>query len=264
MINLRLSGGLGNQLFQIVCALRYSGNNPSKISLYTDGIEKYKVPREYELSKILALEFSSTNAFSSFILKYRFAKILKINKLFIHDKNYYLDSIIEKPKLKFLDGYFQYEQTWEIMAPSVQFIKHQLNKKFSNAQTGGLVVHARGGDFLDVGASHKHQVMFYEKALKTVELTSFNSGVLCCSDSSYGEEIVLLFERYGINLSYNKKDDNDWEDDFKLLMNAEFVVGSRSTFAWWATLFGETNSIFPLDFMIGQPRSLFHPWEIAH
>jgi hypothetical protein len=264
MINIRLSGGLGNQLFQIVCALRYSGNNPSKISLYSDDLEKYKVPREYELSKILALEFSSTNGFSSFILKYRLAKILKINKLLINDKNYYLGSIFEKPKLRFLDGYFQYEQNWEIIAPSVEFIKSKLNKNLSNIQTGGLVVHARGGDFLDDKASHAHQMKFYEQSLSGSKMPEFKAGVLCCSDPNYASEIINFFDSKGIFLSYKPNNDADWQADFRILMTAGFILGSRSTFAWWASLLGEVESIFPVDFTIGQARVLFHPWETAH
>ena len=85
-------------------------------------------------------------------------------------------------------------------------------------------------------------------------------------NSNFGivNKIISFFRIYGIDLSYSPKGDSDWQDDFKLIMNAEFVIGSRSTFAWWSTLFGKTPSIFPLDFTIGQPRTLFHPWEILN
>ena len=72
------------------------------------------------------------------------------------------------------------------------------------------------------------------------------------------------FNDFGINLSFYTKTDNDWEDDFRLIMNSDLVVGSRSTFAWWATLIGKTSSIFPNDFNIGELRTLYHPYEIKH
>ena len=263
MINVRLSGGLGNQLFQLVCALRYSENDPTKLRLYSEALGEYNAAREFELSKICDLDFASVKALPSLILKYRLAKFLNNDKFFINDKNYYLNTNVKNSAIIFLDGYFQYEQSWEIIAPSVQFIKNKINKKISTTSTGGLVVHARGGDFLGNDLSHQHQITFYKNVLKNNKLAGFNSGILCCSDPSYGAKIVSFFQLHGINLSYEQRDDNDWQDDFQLLMNAEFVVGSRSTFAWWATLFGETRSIFPFDFTISHPRELFHPCETS-
>ena len=131
-------------------------------------------------------------------------------------------------------------------------------------QTGGLVVHARGGDFLDDKASHAHQMKFYEQALSGSKMPEFKAGVLCCSDPNYASKIINFFDSKGIFLSYKPNNDADWQADFRILMNAGFILGSRSTFAWWASLLGEVESIFPVDFTIGRARVLFHPWETAH
>lgn len=264
MINMRLSGGLGNQLFQICCALRYSNNSAQRVQLYLDDLKSYKVPRKFELNKIVDIDFKRCKGFSRFILRTRLPKVISKSHHFINDRNFCTLKIHEAAKISFLDGYFQFEQDWIVISSAISMLKRNLNSSFLMQGSDELVVHARGGDFLDDKASHVHQMKFYEQALSGSKMPEFKTGVLCCSDSNYASEIIDFFESRGITLSYKPNNDADWQEDFRILMNAGFILGGRSTFAWWASVLGEVDSLFPLDFTIGKPRVLFHPWETTH
>lgn len=259
MINVRLAGGLGNQIFQLACALRYAKYDIEKIRLRVDDLSKYKTPRKFELPKLFDLTLNFCKPSSSLLLKTRLARFLKFTPCFVNDKNYLMKR--EYPHL-YLDGYFQFEQDWELLAPAAIYLQQVLNEKYSLQKTNNLVIHARGGDFLNNENSRSHQYEFYEKVLNRHELAPFSTGELYCSDQVYAQDIVKYFAGNGIDLHYRASGDDDWEADFKRLMSAKLLIGSRSTFAWWASLLGEVNCFFPEDFTINKPRNLYHPWEI--
>ncbi len=261
MINLRLAGGLGNQLFQLCCALNYCQNDISSLHVYMGDLGNYDVPREYELSKLLDFEPKLCNRLNSVVLKSRLPRLLNIPSIFINDKNYTLNKN-RHAQIIYLDGYFQYEQGWNEVSDSIAFLRSKLRNDFVQKEASGLVIHARGGDFLQDSLSHDHQMKFYEHALTQSRLNDFSSGKLCCSDAQYADQIIKFFETKGIILSHREQIDSKWETDFKLLINAELIVGSRSTFAWWASLLGRVECMFPSDFNIGVKRKLYHPWEI--
>lgn len=261
MINLRLAGGLGNQLFQICSALRYCNNQHNQIRLYLAQLGSYDVPRTYELEKLLTLKFENCIGLPAKILWSRLPRLLAVNGLFINDNNYTIKSKKLLLNNIFMDGYFQFEQTWETFFYSYQYLKRNLSPFFKSKQKAGLVVHARGGDFLKDLNSHDHLIDFYQNVLKLKKISKFSNGYLCCSDPNYAKNILEYFENNGIKLTYQPFNDTNWEEDFVRLLNAKFIIGSRSTFAWWASLFGETECVFPSDFKIGQPRKLYHPWE---
>jgi hypothetical protein len=264
MIYLRLYGGLGNQLFQIACALRFANYDENKIRVYTESLRHYDVPRNLQYPTLININLKQSSSLVNAILRLRIPKLNFAFNSFVNDLNYIKNSNATSYNTRFMDGYFQYEQTWTLIQPAVEFMASRLNANFKTKQSSGLVVHARGGDFLQDRESNEHQLKFYEKVISNGDIPEFKSGKLCCSDPSYGEKIVRKFEEFGINLKYDPKEDGDWQDDFSLIKDAKFVVGSRSTFAWWATVLGQTKSVFPCDFTIGKQRVLFHPWETVY
>lgn len=263
MINLRLAGGLGNQLFQLSCALRICNNDLKSLRVYKNDLGKYAVARSYELEKLLIIQLKECTRFDALVLKSRLPRILCIPNVTLNDKNYKHALYNFTTGRTYLDGYFQFDQSWDHLESSVRFLKSKVTKDFfSHENKPGLVVHARGGDFLLDNMSDQHQLSFYNYVIKSGRLSDYTYGLLCCSDVNYAQKIIKFFSIRGIDLYYEEKHDSNWNSDFKKLMNAEFIVGSRSTFAWWASLFGETECVFPSDFKIGQPRKLYHPWEL--
>lgn len=263
LINLRLAGGLGNQLFQLSCALRICNNDLKPLRVYKNDLGKYAVARSYELDKLLKIQLEECTRFDALVLKSRLPRILCIPNVTLNDKNYKNALYNYTYGRTYLDGYFQFDQSWDIFDDSVRFLKSKVKKDFfSCVKKPGLVVHARGGDFLQDSLSDQHQLSFYDYVIKSGRLSNYTHGLICCSDVIYAQKIKKFFRNHGIHLYHEKKQDSNWESDFKKLMNAEFIVGSRSTFAWWASVLGEVQCFFPKDFTIGKSRKLYHPQEI--
>ncbi len=261
MIYLRLCGGLGNQLFQLAQALSRCEMRPEKIRIYSGDLGSYEVPRSYELDKLFNLSFSTSGPYSSAFLASRIVKIVSMNNIFINDKNYFPIYRSRWP-VCFLDGYFQFEQNWDDIRDSIEFMRKNLLRGIVVPNKSGLVVHARGGDFLLDGKSHQHQISFYQNCLPFLAERGLNSGILYCSDAEYGLTIKTFFKEEGIDLEFVSNSDASWEDDFKKMANAALLIGSRSTFCWWASVLGRVTSLFPSDFHIGTKRKLFHPNEV--
>ena len=57
MIQTRLAGGLGNQLFQFAASIAISKIYNSEIFLYTEGLKKYAVHRDFGIDKILRINY---------------------------------------------------------------------------------------------------------------------------------------------------------------------------------------------------------------
>ena len=101
MINVRLAGGLGNQIFQLACALRHANYDIEKIRLYVDDLSKYKMARKFELSKLFDLQPDFCNAYTSILLKTRLARFQQLYPCFVNDKNFMTKNplIVEENKL---------------------------------------------------------------------------------------------------------------------------------------------------------------------
>ena len=259
MIHLRLSGGLGNQLFLFAYALRLADYNPLKIRVYAGDLSNYSVARTFELDRILDVPFFPCNFACTLLLRSRIPRLFDY-PLFFNDKNYLSVGKGSNVNTGFVDGYFQFDQPWSFIERSIAFfIETNILRK--PTVRSGLVVHARGGDFLHDRQSHSHQLEFYRSVLDRYPSLP-NKGRICCSDPYYASEIIRFFDDYGVNLSYTHSTDTSWLDDFNALSSASMVLGSRSTFAWWATALHEIPSFFPHDFNIGVGRNLYHPAEM--
>jgi len=53
MLYLRLAGGLGNQIFQIVAANLLIERQPQRVRIVTDALSSYNQKRRYEVNRIL-------------------------------------------------------------------------------------------------------------------------------------------------------------------------------------------------------------------
>lgn len=253
MINVRLAGGLGNQLFQLASGLRFANYNAEKLGLYKDSLVKYKTSRDYELEKIIDFKFDCVSNPAKLILNYRLPKILRY-QAFINDSNYLKASSSEN---YYLDGYFQYDQTWETIKDSVFWIREHMIAGLCMPKSTGFVVHARGGDFLKNPLSVEHEIKHFSTAINHIN-TIPDRKVLVCSDEAHATRVHKFFKDRGIDLDYVPSHDDDWMASFLDIFNAEVLIGGRSTFAWWASALGGVVSYLPIDFEFGYPRSLHH------
>lgn len=260
MIFVRLSGGLGNQIFQFGFALliREGLNNNSTIVLDCSGLGNYKVKRNFTLNKFFKLEEFKVVS-RPLISRFRLPKIFPC-KYLITDKN--AKAALIKPSSNcILDGYFQdcldQKSFNEIRTLLLKYFRSDL---FDNkTHIGELHFHIRGGDFLDLGFSGPSQINYYKKAILVAKNFSDYKHVNVFTDDldftkSFIKELNLNSDIYSSSLV----------DDFVGLSCCNFVVSSSSTFSFWALALSpnEFRVIFPSEWTPGRPRNILLPGEV--
>ena len=171
MIIIRLSGGLGNQIFQFGAGLLLAKKSGIvKIILDDSALGKYKIKRNNNLLFFFdLLKFNFEVKFDNILItSARIPKLLpvKFSKYpFVNDRNF--QSALKNPNKYFmiLDGYFQGCLTQENFNDEVKifkniFIPNKLEKK------DGCVVHIRGGDFVKLGWSSITPKEYYLNAME--------------------------------------------------------------------------------------------------
>ena len=261
MIFLRLSGGLGNQLFQLSAAIYLAkNNNIVSISIDDTALNNYRVARDNELVKFLRFDLGKINVIfkSSVLSSLRIPKFLPIFP-FVSDKNFQILSKNINNRFLLLDGYFQACLTQENFDEEVKLLKIILINKQFEAQNG-CVIHIRGGDFVKLGWNSITPKEYYIKAIETMQLKYNQTKFYIVTDDRIYSKSVLD----NINIDY-KFIGNSMYEDFHLLGSFKYRILSASTFALWASALGVNDGggvvIAPNEFTSGIKRDFLLPNE---
>ncbi len=256
-VYLRLSGGLGNQLFQFASALyvaRTNGIPLSCLTIETRFLSSYETKRDYSINFIANLfpdikVGTQVPLHVSIAMQTRLAKIINrkigsFNFLSSLTSCKYDCNDIHNTTTVIMDGYFQ-NPNYLFFAEDRDFIrKTLLNKKSEiiNKIKGNQVttgIHVRRGDYIKSDSASKiFRVIpfeYYEIALSTI---GGNQKILIFSDDSdISNQIALKIGGitvHSLNLSL--------EDEFCLFMSCDNYVIANSTFSWWASYLGFTSA----------------------
>lgn len=237
MFLLRLSGGLGNQLFQISTAYELNVRSQKNIYIYI-GFYKKKLKNNTRrichfnkdvFENLIKVDY---NFFLDFFLKF----ISRIEKLKITKSK----QLVNNLDYRLLNGYFQ----------DFNFFKHNeelliiLRKYFSNnkIQKNTIGLHVRRGDYLLKENKKSFQsidLKYYKKALGELEkkVDIFTYDILIFSDDIDWCKEKLKFD---YNLKYI---DNESElSDFRLMSSCEHIITANSTFSWWAAFINDSEN----------------------
>lgn len=252
MITICLIGRLGNQLFQYAFAVslskKYNTFYVIDDSTYSDSVKKYfelvgPTDNKY-IRRILRAYFSAKRL--KVIEQTGFEEISSVNKT-ISNNAYY-------------NGFFQSVKYAENILPILRNIfriktvyKNDFEKKYLNIfkQHKTLVIHCRIGDYItwggDVvgGVNLVLPIQYYKNALKIIpDVSTYN--VLVVTDDIEGAKDMFSFIQ-------QKKIISDQEIiDFQILMHADKLVISNSTFAWWAAMLNVKQAqVFAPEYWIG-------------
>jgi hypothetical protein len=270
MIIVRISGGLGNQLFQLAFYNKLKGEFPNQeikidISFYEDQYslsywlyrKLRKIPnRKFMfkeqlnnevLDKVDLLPKLYKNKFKVrlIILLNYFIPLKSIFKLtninIINENN--IDDYKKNEVDKIYDGYWQkirYIQNQEYYINRV--LKEKYNKDFVENKTNNIVLHIRRGDQATVLSSNIYTILdveYYERAINYIKLhgESFNEVTICSDDILWCME--NLKKLTGVD-KINYSNSSSMLEDFLLMYNAKYLISSNSTFSWWAGYVGNS------------------------
>jgi hypothetical protein len=267
MINLRLYGGLGNQIFQLSTALLTAKKSKDFIVYYDDSsLSQYPAVREnsieyfFDFSKI-GMSFIGKR---SLVHSLRLARIFPFSNLLVSDTNFTKSFNLENFTSTYLDGYFQDCLTQDIFEQQIKVLKlclksHNLLEDSYNS----CVIHIRGGDFVKLGWSEVASASFYEAAITyMVKQHNIKGFDIITDDEDYATKLLVDIDS---QLNFTMVS-GSMADDFYRLGTYPYRVLSSSTFAFWASALGSFNNpvvIAPEFWSPGRKRNLRLPGEIS-
>ncbi len=262
-----LSGGLGNQLFQIARGLALADNvildvdTSGKQTRKSSDVLEFKLPPQinasgFKRASVLRSIYNGClgrstkkDLFSSLISPcYRFSF-----KLLFYVFNKRVVSVLQTrgigfhestiPRRPYLIGYFQ-TCTWAESA-RVFNILFQLTPKRVSAelQTAikaistmrAIALHIRLGDYLQEKDFGNLQESYYQKALEKIDKDWINRSIWIFSDDiQLAKERLANIARRAKSVTWVESIDNSTAQTWFLMRHASDFVIANSTFSWWA------------------------------
>jgi hypothetical protein len=246
-ITVKLSGGLGNQLFQYACARNIAENNHTDLKLDTSFYDTNENP---QLS--YGMDYFNKNAsiatkkellpHSGFVSQSIF-KILK-PKRYIQEKHFEFDPTIENLKDgSYLDGYWQSENYFkninQIIKKELTLVEPLVGRNLNMANRikscESVSIHVRRGDYVTNGKTNTlHGICspeYYETSIKLIKQKIGDPVFFIFSDDLEWIHKYMITGYPQIIVDINKS--NDAHEDLRLMSLCKHHVIANSTFSWW-------------------------------
>lgn len=259
MIGIKISGGLGNQMFQYAFINNAHLKTKKMFFLEKEGaaIELYKyftlTKNIFYYTDILLFNYNGYRLFFTHYLRKVFYKV--INNLFIkktiialntdHPKQIYTN-IKDK---NFFEGYFQspyyFHENDKAIRNCFELKKHinknhNINFDFLDTQKKRIVVHIRKTDYLNLGHLNLGKqdlslpFTYYHRLIK--KIASIDNFYIFITDAPH-----LVSKEF--NYLQNKYISNDEAIiDFQHMLHADVCIIANSTFSWWAAYLNKNPS----------------------
>jgi hypothetical protein len=269
-IIVRLSGGLGNQLFQLSTALYIAEKvDKAEIKLDLRYLKKYQTPRAFELDFLLkyfpSVSFNNPNlGFWGIISKTRLARIFN-TQLFgfglIGDSEGVSRINFSSIKILILDGYFQdpkflmsqplKESLFQKLKVDFKYIK---DKASEAAVDKKVSIHIRRGDYVSSPVTSEFltiELDYYRKAIKKFPK---DTAFYIFGDD---QELITRFakEIKAVDVPALKL---TLQEEFFLMADSIGYIIANSTFSWWAAFLGfskEKRVISPSKWFVNKARN---------
>ena len=245
-IRIKLTGGLGNQMFQFAAGYAVARRNNVELSLDLRRFNRRPLHNGFELQNVFDI-YSKVNFLnkplgSKFInIKELLNKIDRTFHTFEEPHFQYTPKILSIPKHTILNGYWQSELYFKNYTQEIRKIFsfcNQLDKKNSLVandidQNNSVSIHVRRGDYL-LKENNNHYVdlkKYYLKAIKESAKFLNNPKYFIFTDDSLWVTKNLI-----LNYPYTIVDVNDGINSFfdmYLMSICKSNIIANSSFSWW-------------------------------
>lgn len=281
-IRVKVTGGLGNQLFKTLVGISFAKEFKSGLVLDTSWYNKKRKksdpvnPRKFEIDAFpeLKKEFEIHARVNPSVLDDRIGQLLrrvddKISAKFnyITDSNY--SGIRLGKKHYVLDGNFE---NWKLL-PSDQDLRRLLRfptKKslwFYEMQqiiTGSrfIAIHIRRGDYLNLPQIYNILTQdYYLKGIEAARKVVGNLPIVLFSDDSKGA-LEWISNKFPIDFIVPNSSDESPIEILELMSNGTAIVCAHSTFSWWSAKIGTITKT--ANFVVIPERFFSHNNQINH
>jgi hypothetical protein len=257
MIIVKLSGGLGNQMFQYAAGLSVAKNNNTKLFLDVDFFKKNTAHNGFELSKIFSEKFHiSTVKDVRHILGFRsysilFKILLRVKNNLLRGQNLYIEPHFSYDRNfkkicdnNFLVGYFQSEKYFidiENLIRKIFTFNKNLNTKNKEflkliKNSNSVSIHIRRGDYLsNQKAFDVHGIcsdIYYDKAISYIRKKISNPKFYIFSDDKEWVKHKFNYQKNFIVVDSNSASQSYF--DMFLMSKCKHNIIANSSFSWWA------------------------------
>lgn len=262
-----LTGGIGNQLFQIAKGLESSLSENCEPT-YSDRFlgENWNILTDYRIRNKLQT-IHEPDQFKGLIepFVYRnlhptirsdtgkpifdFLKLKRKPDLYGHFQNYQL---VNRNQSAFLSLFSEFQE--------------RLKQK-----TSSIALHIRGGDYLNSNVYVKLSPSYYCAALAAIaESQKLSNCTIFTNDEPFAKGIakdIYALSRFSLHINFKKISQNPL-DDLIEMSTYRHIVLANSTYSWWSGFFGSLNGssvYYPLVFFNSKtfPTELFPPRWIS-
>ena len=249
MIIVKISGGLGNQMFQYAfgkcLGKKYGHEVKVDISWYdrTDerlyGLGVLDTPPEVASPKEIARCLFPSRIISFFAQYIR--HIWRYSPRYIFEKEQFVfNETLSKEDNLYFDGYWQhylYVNDWDTVSSSFQYtarnlkFTEELKERRLNSQSN-IVIQIRGGDYInnsDVG--NICDTEFFRKATSYIKEKVSDPYYLVFTDTpEYAKKVLQGLD---INYGLAPRVPENPREDVELMSLCDYIITSNSTFGWW-------------------------------
>lgn len=220
-----LQGGLGNCLFIISAIISHS--------------LKYKI--DYCIPKgIVNPHFDGQKVFFSRYLNYCDYGVITA-MMYVEPSFEYAEIPTPQSNFTLLQGYFQ---SWKYIEPYREQILEILDIPYEFKE-GYIAIHYRLGDFRNIPNCHPPVTLEYIHAgIKYFTDRGYKKFVVCSDEIDYAYDNIKIPEGCHFEFSEGRTD----IEDLTLLSCCEHLIGSNSSFSWWAYYLNQNEDklgIFP-------------------
>ena len=270
-IRIKLSGGLGNQMFQFATGYAVAKKNNVRLSLDLKYINKRKLFNGFELENVFNIysKISFLNKQSSF-KSLNFLEILNIFDKsfykFIEPHYHYSQNILNLPKHSFLDGYWQSELYFKDYTNEIREIfsfSGNLDKENNLIieeinSNNSISIHLRRGDFL-LKQNNNHNTNLKEYYLKAINYSSKflkNPKYFIFTDdpSWVSENFILKHSYFIVDINHGSKSFLDMH----LMSLCQINIIANSSFSWWGAWLNNKK-----DKIVYAPKNWFNDKSIC-
>ena len=251
MITVKITGGLGNQMFQYAFGLAQEKRTGKK-NYYDISFFENQNPNSFRIFEL-----------RNFNVKIRIKNILFIQKLnrklkrrgislftnfFVTENNatVFYSEFLKKRKIAIFDGYFQNEKYFIEYRKDILdafTLTVPLNTENNNLikeikQTNSISLHVRRGDYVNLQDYHGLcGLEYYKNAISYVAEKTNEPHFYLFSD-----DIKWVVENLKIDFPYTIVDINDSKTgyfDLELMKNCKHNIIANSSFSWWGAWLNE-------------------------
>jgi glycosyltransferase involved in cell wall biosynthesis len=231
-IHIMLNGGFGNQLFQ------YAFGEFKR--------SEYEVDVYYDVSSYEGNSLRGATIVNEGIIDRQSIAERCDHGERLSEQNFTWEDLkIPNNSCCVIEGYWQ---SWRYTKAETLLT---LKQRFSlNENKAGITIHLRGGDYRTNSTTRNYHGLLDEKYYaKALAILPRNLPIRVVTDDIfYADEI---FKKMGITPT-ELQCSEIWVEDFKALVNSQYLVIANSSFSWWAAHLGDAQAVVA-------PRDWFTP-----